>query len=306
MDVELLEKTELRIEGIVTSGTNLGEVAAVVARILALPPDKVMVIDVRSSQIALDVLVQKMRAESFFGKAGELLEALRQVPGVTVASDAEVHSAGILGAIALSEADATVALEKSVEMGREIQGARCARVCVFPTGFELQEGRIVDTNTPYLVKIFEEAGFLATSGDALADSLEKLVEALGKASEQCGLVVTTGGVGAEDKDFSVEAIEKLDAAAATPYLVRFTRGEGRHVKDGIRIGVGMRDNCLLVALPGPHDEVRRVGPVLVRGFKAGWSRELLAERLADAVRAKFHAAAGDHHSGHAGHVESTI
>jgi len=301
MEINLLEKTELRIDGIDTSGTNLTDLAAAVARVLELPPDKVMVIDVRPPQVSLDILQRTLRAESFFGRERALLDAVAAVPGVTLAPNAAIHSAGILGAIGLSEADATEALARSGAIGAAIVSNHRARIRVFPTGFELQEGRIQDTNTPYLVKVFEQAGFLPEAARPLADHRERLVEALAQAAEECGLAITTGGVGAEDKDFSVEAIQILDAAAATPYLVHFEKGVGRHLKDGVRIAVGEHNGCLLVALPGPHDEVRLAAPILVRGYKQRLSKQVLANTLAETLRAKFRAASAEwHHAQHHG------
>lgn len=306
MEVNLLEKTELRIDGIITDGTNLTELAATVAALLELPDAKVMVIDVRPDQVAFDILMRTVRAETFFGKERALLDAVAKVSGVTLLAGARIHSAGILGAIALDEAEAAEALTRSEAMGEAIHRAIRAKVRIFPTGFELIEGRIIDTNTPYLVKLFGEAGYLPEAGMALADNLPRLVSALGTSSEECGLVITTGGVGAEDKDFSVEAILDLDPTAATPYLVRFAKGEGRHVKDGIRIGVGERNGCLLVALPGPHDEVRRAAPILIQGFKQGWDKTVLATKLADAIRAKFlHQEETRHGHHHGPHIVET-
>ena len=296
MDINLLEKTELRIDGIHTSGTNLTDLAAIVAGVLELPPDKVMVIDVRPTQLSLDILQRTLRAESFFGKKRVLLDALAAVPGVTLAPDADIHSEGILGAIGLNEIQAAETLARSRAIGQTIVSSHRARIRVFPTGFELQEGRIEDTNTPYLVKIFEQAGFLPEAAPPVADNRDRLAEALAEAAEECGLAITTGGVGAEDKDFSVEAIQILDPSAVTPYLVRFDKGVGRHLKDGVRIAVGERNGCLLAALPGPHDEVRLAGPILVRGYKQGWSKQELANHVAEAVRAKFRASgASDWH-----------
>jgi molybdenum cofactor synthesis domain-containing protein len=301
MEINLLEKTELRIDGIDTSGTNLTDLAAAVAVVLNLPPDKVMVIDVRPPQVSLDILQRTLRAESFFGRERAVLDAVAAVPGVTLAPNAAIHSAGIFGAIGLSEADATEALARSGAIGAAIVSNHRARIRVFPTGFELQEGRIQDTNTPYLVKVFEQAGFLPEAARPLADHRERLVEALAQAAEECGLAITTGGVGAEDKDFSVEAIQILDAAAATPYLVHFDKGVGRHLKDGVRIAVGEHNGCLLVALPGPHDEVRLAAPILVRGYKQRWSKQVLANTLAETLRAKFRAASAEwHHAQHHG------
>ena len=296
MDLDLLEKTELRIDGITTEGTNLTELARVVATTLELPEDKVMVIDLRPGQLALDILARSVRAEALFGRQADLLAALAGVSGVTLAPDASIHSEGILGAIALEQDEAVRALETSRAIGRSISSSRKARVRVFPTGFELVEGRITDTNTPYLVKQLEQAGYLAEAGSPLPDQQASLSRALAEAAASHGLIVTTGGVGAEDKDFSVEAILALDPQAATPYLVRFHKGEGRHVKDGVRIGVGDYHGCLIVALPGPHDEVLLAAPALIEAYKRNRSKADMAHALAEAIRAKFLAAGAHHHS----------
>jgi molybdenum cofactor synthesis domain-containing protein len=302
MDINLLEKTELRIDGINTLGTNLTDLAAAVARVLDVPPDKVMVIDVRPPQLSLDILQRTLRAESFFGRERALLDAVAAVSGVTLEPDAAIHSAGILGAIGLSETEAAETLARSRAIGAEIVSNHRARIRVFPTGFELQEGRIEDTNTPYLVKLFEQAGFLPEPAPPVADNRDRLAEALALAAGECGLAITTGGVGAEDKDFSVEAILSLDPTAATPYLVHFDKGVGRHQKDGVRIAVGELNGCLLAALPGPHDEVRLAAPILVRGYKQRWSKQELANQLAETLRAKFRAASADwDHAAHAHH-----
>jgi len=223
MDLNLLEKTEIRVTGVSLEGANLTDLATAVATVLGLPKDKVLVIDVRLGQVALDLLVRTVQAELVFGRQRQLLEAMAAIPGVHIADDAEVHSAGILGAIGMNEVEAAQAIDASRAMGEAIKHKRSARIRVFPTGFELVEGLIEDTNTPYLVKMLGQAGFIPEAAQAVPDNVEALKSALRTASAECGLAVSTGGVGAEDKDFSVEAIEALDPQAATPYLVRFTR-----------------------------------------------------------------------------------
>lgn len=287
MELNLLQKTELRIDGITLDSANLTDIAAAVAQCLSLPRDKVLVIDVRPGQLALDILVPTVRADQFFGKEKSLLALLASMPGVTLAEGAGLHSEGILGAISLDEERVPEVLARTSSMGTALAARKKGRVRIFPTGFELIERRIEDTNTPYLVKLFSQAGFMAEAGESLPDRKEALAEAIAAAAEECSLVVTTGGVGAEDKDYSVEAIESVDPLAATPYLVRFTQGEGRHVKDGIRLAVGEKDGCLMVALPGPHDEVRLLAPILLRGVKERQDIHVLAETLASRLRGKL-------------------
>ena len=178
MDLDLLEKTELRIDGLVTMGVNLTELSTVIAGVLSLPADKVIVIDVRPGQLAVDILVPTVKADAVFGQKVMLLRALAAIPGVMLAPDAEIHSEGILGAIALDETEAGVVLAASEAIAADIAGHGKARVRIFPTGFELVEQRIEDTNTPYLVRVFAQAGYMSEAGEALSDNREDLIAAL--------------------------------------------------------------------------------------------------------------------------------
>ena len=102
-----------------------------------------------------------------------------------------------------------------------------------------------------------------------------------------GLCITTGGVGAENKDFSVEAIQLLDSSAAAPYIAKFHAGHGRHSKDGIRICVGQEGVTTFVALPGPHDEVELCIDAVIKGISDGWSKETVAATVAGLLRTRL-------------------
>ena len=75
--------------------------------------------------------------------------------------------------------------------------------------------------------------------------------------------------------------------AATPYIVHYTPGWGRHQKDGVRIAVGSLEWTRFVALPGPNDEVRLTGPILAQGLSENWAKILLAEEIARPLRVKL-------------------
>ena len=124
-------------------------------------------------------------------------------------------------------------------MSDEIERTVLRRARVYATGFEVKKGMIEDTNSPYLLALLESQGYRAEFGGILEDDVHAIAHALRDAAERgFGLVITTGGVGAEDKDFSVEAVTRLDPEAATPWIVKFQAGTGRHLKEGVRIGVG--------------------------------------------------------------------
>ncbi len=108
---------------------------------------------------------------------------------------------------------------------------------------------------------------MVDKGEVLKDDLTSFSTKLRKAAEQAyGVCITTGGVGAENKDYSVEAIQILDPNACTPYIAKFETGHGRHSKDGIRIGVGQEGMTTFIALPGPNDEVALCIDTVVEGL----------------------------------------
>lgn len=303
MGLNLLEKTELWVNDISLSQANLTDMAAAVARTLGLPEQKVMVVDVRPDHITFDVLEKEVRQENILGKEEELLQALEAIPGVTLSEDSCVHSNGILGLICAQGENAQEMLTRVDQMRNEIIHNVAKRAIVFPTGFELEQGLIEDTNTPYIKGELEKNGYKVTVGDIIPDNEDALYETLSDAvSRGFGLIVTSGGVGAEDKDHTVEGIQRVDETAAAPYIVKYEKGTGRHVKDGVRIGVGRVGLSTLVSLPGPHDEVEMTTPLMIQLLGEGASKTELAKALAAVLAEKWRKKGLGHHHGH-GHQE---
>jgi len=300
MEWNLLEKTTFWIEGAELRGANLDDAAAAAAGILCLEPREIMVVDVRPGLIAFDVLKKNIPAESVAGRGGELLKGLAGVPGITLRPDAAVHSEGVLGLIALDPETAVEVISRSSEIGRTVAGAVARRACVFASGAEVISGKIEDTNSPYLLRALKDAGFEAQFGGIVEDSVQAAVSALEEAMARgFGLIVTTGGVGAESKDQSVEAVLKLDARAVTPWILKFTPDGKRHHKEGVRIAVGRVGICRIVCLPGPHAEVLLGAAVLIDGLHAGLEDAVLAESIASAIRERWlnHMGNGGSHHG---------
>lgn len=296
MGLNLLEKTELWVNEITLDNTNLTDLANAVARVLGLSDGEVLVVDVRPRHITLDVLATNIPQENIMGKEQAILDAVAALPGVTLYPETYIHSNGILGQICAGVEDQEAMLERVAKMTEDLRKNVSRRAIVFPTGFELQQGLIEDTNTPYLKEMLEKAGYKVTVGEIMADDLSDVVEKLSDALNRgFGLIVTSGGVGAEDKDHTVEGICAIDREAATPYVVKFTKGTGRHVKDGVRVGVGSEGLSLMVSLPGPHDEVELTAPVLLQGLEEGWDKTLLADRLAAVLAEKWRQKGMFHH-----------
>ncbi len=287
MEYNLLHKTELWVTGIRMREVNLTELAAAAAGVLGLAPAEVMVVDVRDDLVTFDILRRTIRAEDVVGKGAELLERLAMVPGVDLTEDAAIHSDGVLGFIAIDPAEAAGVLDRTREMTAAIRTAVERRAIVYPSGFEVRAGLIQDTNSPFIRRTLEQRGFRVHIGPVLEDDTTVVAFALREAANGgYGLVITTGGVGAESKDRTVEGLLRVDPGAATAWLVKYEKGQGRHEKEGVRIAVGRLGPTTMVTLPGPHDEVRTALPVLCDHLAAGpLDKHRLAEDIASTLRA---------------------
>ncbi|MGF7396458.1 molybdopterin-binding protein [Thermoanaerobacterium thermosaccharolyticum] len=288
MEWDLLEKTTFQINGINLNDANLTEISEETSKVLGLKPSELMIVDVRPGFIIFDVLKRSVKAESIAGKQKELLQTLQKLPGVTLDENCSVHSEGVLGLIALDEEEAKDMIYKSKILTDEVRNNIKKRAIVFASGEEVISKKIVDTNSPYIIDSLRNAGFKAEFGGILKDELKSTVIALKEAIEDgYGLIITTGGVGAEDKDFNIESICQLDNDAATPWILKFKPDFKRHHKDGVRIGVGQVGISTLVALPGPHEEAKIGIHRLIEGLEKGFNKVQLAEYIVSALRQRW-------------------
>ncbi len=288
-EFDLLQKNELRIEGIALRGVNLNDVAAVVAEVLGMEREEVLVTDVLNDVMTIDIMRKSVDAYRVLGKSDRLLQRLAQLPGVGITAETSFCSEGILGWIALDEADAKKALKRSAKMMEAIRQKIDRRAIVFSTGYEVSSGQIKDTNKPSIAQRLESEGYSVSMGPTLKDNKEYIVGYLRKTIDNggYGLVITTGGVGAEAKDHTIEALIALDPEAATSYICKFEKGTNRHVKDGVRIGVGKASETLIVALPGPNDEVISSLDILIKGLNSNLNKHDLSENIASNLRKKL-------------------
>lgn len=285
-EVQLLGKTEIWLHGVRLDHADLPEIARTTALTLSLPPDKVFVTDVRDAIVVLDVLVPRVEFEAVAGKQDEILQALAGITGVTVDDDAEIHSEGVLGIIGTTQAQAAKAVSEARRMEEGIRAYAAGRVAVVATGAELADGSVKDTNFEAAVEILGSSGFEVVFGGTVGDNEREIAGRIARlAGEGFGLIVTTGGVGAEDKDRTLEALRLLDPDLATAVLAQYSKGQGRHVKDAVRIGVARLGWTTVVSLPGPTHEVRLALPVMVEKLNEGTSAADLVEAIAVPLRA---------------------
>ncbi len=290
VDYDMLGKTELSIHGIVLQNADLGAIADTVARVLGLKRNDVLVTDVRGEYLVLDILEKGLDASKIVGREKDLLAAVAALPGVSLRPDARTESRGLLSWVAADPALAGEALADAAGMAGDLQERLGRLVTVFATGTEINNGQVRDTNSPAIKDRLEVNGYVVSFGGTLRDDEDFIAANIReRAEEGFNLVITTGGVGAEVKDKTIEALLELDPEAATPTIVKYELGVGRHVhKNAVRIGVAQVLDTIVVALPGPTDEVLLGIEALVKGLaEAGRSKAQLADRIATVLRARL-------------------
>lgn len=284
-EVELLDKTEIWVRGVALDRADLRSLAASAAQVLNLAGDLVFVTDVRDDHVVFDVLRPRVELASFVGREAELLAALGAVAGVTVSSGASVHSRGVLGMIGAPSGEVDQILSRATEVDERLRSYVSSRVAVVSTGPEVVAGNVEDTNVAVAREIMGSAGFEVTEAGALLDDEDAIAgRVLRLVSEGFGVVITTGGVGAEDKDRTIEALQRCDPDLATAVLATYAVGHGRHVKPHVRIGVGQVEWTRLIALPGPTREVEAALPVVVDGLQRGLVSRHFAQSIAEVLR----------------------
>jgi molybdenum cofactor synthesis domain-containing protein len=296
LTLDLLDKRELRVAGVQLREANLGALASAVARALDLPNDEVLVTDVLADVVTFDILRPRLYAHQLVGRWDAIRQGLAEVPGVTLQGNARITSNGVLGWIPADPDVLQAALAEARAAGEGIAARISRRVCVLSTGAEVDRGEIEDTNRQTLGDAFGH-GYDVSFGGTIRDDCDLIAGRIRTVVEAgYGVVVTTGGVGAESKDHTIEALLKVDPQAATPYLTYFPSGHPRHVKAGIRIGVGELNGSVIVSLPGPNEEVHLAAPILLEHLRAGRRRAELAEPIAARLRAHLRARMNHHDS----------
>lgn len=288
-EFDLLNKTELRINGISLKNANLDQIAGVAADTLKIERKDLLVTDVQSDNLVIDILKKGLDAHNIVAKKDELLQKLSKLPGISITKQTSISSKGMLSWIALESAEGRKAVKRAEKMAKDIQKRLEKTAVVFSTGSEVANGQVMDTNTPAISQRLNSEGFSVKLGPTLKDDELLIAAHLRQAADDgYGLVITTGGVGAEDKDRTIEAVLMVDPKAATPHILKYQLGVGRHKhKDSVRIAVGQISQTLVIALPGPKDEVQVGLDALVKGLLSNSSKDVLAEEIAGSLRKRL-------------------
>ena len=288
-DLNLLEKTELTIKPVLLSGADLNQIANAVAEVLQLEPRDVFVIDSIGDELTLDILKSTVGAEQLAGQSAKILKALALIDGLEVSDDTQITSKGILNWVGMEPKDVHAILSRTKTMMKDISENISKRALIISTGDEVVDGQIKDTNKPYIMQQLSDAGFSPIDGGSLRDDINLISHTFREAAEErgFGLIISTGGVGAETKDCTIEALLSVDKLAATEPIMHVKKGHGRHVKSTISIGVGMHGTSIIVCFPGPHSEVKLGLAELLTGLENKSSHRDIAKDIAKSIRAKF-------------------
>ena len=108
-------------------------------------------------------------------------------------------------------------------------------------GRPLTEGQIYNSNNAYLCARLTELGVPALDLQQVDDELEKIAEAISKAAQQAGLVITTGGVSVGEKDLVPAALERLGAEIVF---------HGVEMKPGMPAALALLGGTPILALSG--------------------------------------------------------
>lgn len=294
-DLDLFDKTEIWLTGVTTRGARLPDIAAAAAAALSIGLSDVFVTDVRGDHIVLDLVTRRVRLEDVIGRSEDLLAAVGAVAGVDVAADAGVHSRGVLGILGAPRNQVDEVLAAATALDTNLRAYVARRMAVVSTGSEVLDGSVHDTNVELIEELAVAAGYEVSFGGVVGDDERAIAGRVARLVEDgYGVVITTGGVGAEDKDRTIEALQLLIPDLATAVLASYEVGHGRHVKPDVRVAAARLDDVVIVALPGPTREVRAAMPALLRALAAGTGSAAIAESIAEPIRALWR----EHHHHH--------
>lgn len=167
------------------------------------------------------------------------------------------------------------------------------RVTLIPTGDEIADGVVVDTDSPAILAVILEAfpQCEVRRIPPVRDSEEAITAAVEQsAATEPDLVFLIGGSGGGDrfapalaKDFTHSALEKCMPGAA----IREICGGNGHLWS--RLVAGRRGRCWVINVPGPQAEAVAAARAAIEylGSVAAPDADVLVDRIAGAVIAQY-------------------
>ncbi|MGI6097558.1 MAG: molybdopterin-binding protein [Dethiobacteria bacterium] len=166
------------------------------------------------------------------------------------------------------------------------------RVKILPTGSEIADGTVVDTNSPGIIELVikEFPCCEVLRLPPVVDERESLKAALKAAlSDQPDLLFTIGGTGGGRKyvpglapDFTAATLAELFAGKMEEIDIY---GYNGHL--WTKIVAASRGATLIVGLPGPYTEALAGAEAALKAAAAGGDYKEIALRVAEAVKKQY-------------------
>src|SRR4051812_42604275 len=106
---------------------------------------------------------------------------------------------------------------------------------VVTIGDELNRGEIIDTNSSWLAERLTALGAYVRWRTSVTDDPSDMREALARACERAGVVVTSGGLGPTDDDRTVDVISALAGVEPVQEPAHFDKMRVRYAERGFRL-----------------------------------------------------------------------
>jgi nicotinamide-nucleotide amidase len=124
---------------------------------------------------------------------------------------------------------------KVVKADIEVARGRMVTVEVVTIGDELNRGEIIDTNSSWLAERLTALGAYVRWRTSVTDDPSDMREALARACERAGVVVTSGGLGPTDDDRTVDVISALAGVEPVQEPAHFDKMRVRYAERGFRL-----------------------------------------------------------------------
>lgn len=134
------------------------------------------------------------------------------------------------------------------------------RVCVITSSDKGYQKKRLDTSGPAIIEIVTNLGYVVTNYVILPDEQKLLAGQMKEFvdSNQCDLLLTTGGTGFSDRDVTPEATKEV-IEKEVPGIAEAIRAYSMSITKRAMLGrgiAGIRKNTLIINLPGSEKAVR--------------------------------------------------
>ena len=171
------------------------------------------------------------------------------------------------------------------------------KAIIIPTGDEILNGTVVDTNSPAIMSIIIEKfpGCNVKREKPVIDAEENIIESVERAlQEKPDLIILIGGTGGGHRHISTLAKDFTHSALirTLPKVVyKELIGSNGHLWS--KLVCGEKDGCIVANVPGPYEEAVETARALIECIDNGVKDlEILVNEAANALKKIYLAGGG--------------